>query len=350
VKMWSDWSPQFKSDEFLAFLRDWDISNGRSSPHHSQSNGYAEPSNRLRSSSRALGRRDRSTLTILARLCFSSATRLCRAELHHHKLFSAAQRAISFLHTGVHSLRNGSKPLSYWKSVLNMQRNFKLNTSTVLRTPSHPWWFATAWSSKTISQNVGPLLESSLRWGHFGITSWKRQLVGCSAAIGVFFASAPPGFRSRNLERIPQLRIHPPSGLVWPLRQRLQPISVVRVALPPRPRLKIINVSFCFICVSRSFSFESISSYVSFETRSYPNSVITPYLFASRVLSLGLFFLFVGGPLSNSDFFFVFVYVRGKRHTMTRQRRPTPPPFLLIIALVGPLVDRVNTHRVAPEF
>ena len=45
-----------------------------------------------------------------------------------------------------------------------------------------------------------------------------------------------------------------------------------------------INVSFLFICVSRSFSFESISSYVSFETRSYLNSVITPYLFSPRVL------------------------------------------------------------------
>jgi transposase InsO family protein len=42
VKLWSDGGPQFKSDEFLAFLRDWDISNGRSSPHHPQSNGYAE--------------------------------------------------------------------------------------------------------------------------------------------------------------------------------------------------------------------------------------------------------------------------------------------------------------------
>jgi transposase InsO family protein len=42
VKLWLDGGPQFKSDEFLAFLRDWDISNGRSSPHHSQFNGYAE--------------------------------------------------------------------------------------------------------------------------------------------------------------------------------------------------------------------------------------------------------------------------------------------------------------------
>jgi hypothetical protein len=42
VKLWSDGGPQFKSDEFLSFLRDWDISNGRSSPHHPQSNGYAE--------------------------------------------------------------------------------------------------------------------------------------------------------------------------------------------------------------------------------------------------------------------------------------------------------------------
>ena len=86
---------------------------------------------------------------LLTRLCFSSATRLCRAELHHHKLFSTAQRAISFPHTGVHSLRNGSKPLSYWKSGLNMQRSFKFSTSTVPRTPSHRWRLATAWSSKT---------------------------------------------------------------------------------------------------------------------------------------------------------------------------------------------------------
>lgn len=42
MKLWSDGGPQFKSDEFFAFLRDWDISNGRSSPHHPQSNGYAE--------------------------------------------------------------------------------------------------------------------------------------------------------------------------------------------------------------------------------------------------------------------------------------------------------------------
>jgi hypothetical protein len=42
VKLWSDGGPQFKSDDFLSFLRDWDISNGRSSPHHPQSNGYAE--------------------------------------------------------------------------------------------------------------------------------------------------------------------------------------------------------------------------------------------------------------------------------------------------------------------
>ncbi|KZS02809.1 Uncharacterized protein APZ42_034613 [Daphnia magna] len=42
VKLWSDGGPQFKSDEFISFLRDWDISIGRSSPHHPQSNGYVE--------------------------------------------------------------------------------------------------------------------------------------------------------------------------------------------------------------------------------------------------------------------------------------------------------------------
>lgn len=34
VKLWSGGSPHFKSDEFLSFLIDWDISNGRSSRHH----------------------------------------------------------------------------------------------------------------------------------------------------------------------------------------------------------------------------------------------------------------------------------------------------------------------------
>jgi hypothetical protein len=42
IKLWSDGGPQFKSDEYLTFLREWDISHGRSSPHHPKSNGYAE--------------------------------------------------------------------------------------------------------------------------------------------------------------------------------------------------------------------------------------------------------------------------------------------------------------------
>ena len=42
VKLWSDGGPQFKSDEYLTFLREWDISHGRSSPHHPRSNGHAE--------------------------------------------------------------------------------------------------------------------------------------------------------------------------------------------------------------------------------------------------------------------------------------------------------------------
>jgi hypothetical protein len=48
-------------------------------------------------------------------------------------------------------------------------------------------------------------------------------------------------------------------------------------------------VVFLFLCLSRSFFFESISSFVSFETRSYLNLAITPYLFAPRVFSLGVF-------------------------------------------------------------
>jgi hypothetical protein len=42
VKLWLNGGPQFKSDEFLSFLRNWDISNACSSPHHPQSNGYVE--------------------------------------------------------------------------------------------------------------------------------------------------------------------------------------------------------------------------------------------------------------------------------------------------------------------
>lgn len=32
VKLWSDGGPQFKSDEYLAFLCEWDICHSRSSP------------------------------------------------------------------------------------------------------------------------------------------------------------------------------------------------------------------------------------------------------------------------------------------------------------------------------
>ena len=42
IKLWSDGGPQFKSDEYLSFLKEWDISHGRSSPHHPKSNGHAE--------------------------------------------------------------------------------------------------------------------------------------------------------------------------------------------------------------------------------------------------------------------------------------------------------------------
>ena len=42
VKLWSDGGPQFKSDEYLTFLREWDISHGRSSPYHPRSNGHVE--------------------------------------------------------------------------------------------------------------------------------------------------------------------------------------------------------------------------------------------------------------------------------------------------------------------
>ncbi|XP_032778719.2 uncharacterized protein K02A2.6-like [Daphnia magna] len=44
VKFWSDGGPQFASDEFNTFLRDWGISHGVSSAGYSQSNGFAEVS------------------------------------------------------------------------------------------------------------------------------------------------------------------------------------------------------------------------------------------------------------------------------------------------------------------
>ena len=44
VKVWSDGGPQFTSDEFNTFLRDWNISHGVSSAGYSQSNGFAEVS------------------------------------------------------------------------------------------------------------------------------------------------------------------------------------------------------------------------------------------------------------------------------------------------------------------
>ena len=42
VKFWSDNGTNFVAAEFEEFLRDWDVSHGRSSPHHPQSNGIAE--------------------------------------------------------------------------------------------------------------------------------------------------------------------------------------------------------------------------------------------------------------------------------------------------------------------
>jgi hypothetical protein len=131
-KLWSDGGPQFKSDEFLAFLPDWDIGNGRSSPHHPQSNGYAESAvkstKKFIAGSRSSGSFDPDKFG-KALLLFRNAPRV---ELHHHKLFSAAQRVISSSRTGVHSRRNGSKPRSYWRSVRDMQRSFKFNTSEYL--------------------------------------------------------------------------------------------------------------------------------------------------------------------------------------------------------------------------
>jgi transposase InsO family protein len=44
VKFWSDGGPQFTSDEFNTFLRDWNISHGVSSAGYSQSNGFTEVS------------------------------------------------------------------------------------------------------------------------------------------------------------------------------------------------------------------------------------------------------------------------------------------------------------------
>ena len=150
--------------------------------------------------------------------------------------------------------------------------------------------------------------------------------------------------------------MHPSSGLVRPLRRRLQPLSVVRVALPPRSRLKVINVSFCFFCVYRSFSFESISSYVSFESRSYLNSVITPYWFAPRVLSLGLFlsFLFVGFffSLSNAEFcLYCFRSCMGKKTCYDSATSPPSSPSDLSVSwsrLVGRENIRPYRSRIQP--
>jgi hypothetical protein len=44
VKFWSHGGPQFTSDKFNTFLRDWSISHGVSSAGYSQSNGFAEVS------------------------------------------------------------------------------------------------------------------------------------------------------------------------------------------------------------------------------------------------------------------------------------------------------------------
>lgn len=42
VKLWSDNGPPFSSAEFKAFLSDWGVEHGTSSPYHPQSNGIAE--------------------------------------------------------------------------------------------------------------------------------------------------------------------------------------------------------------------------------------------------------------------------------------------------------------------
>ena len=153
MKLWSDGGPQFKSDEFLAFLRDWDISNGRSSPHHSQSNGYAE-----------------STVKSMKKLIAGSWS---------SGLFNPDKFGKALLLFRNAPMSGGASP---------SQIVFSPSTRDLL--PAHRRSFAsewqqaaellekraqhataTAWSSKTINQNVGPLLESSLRWGRSGITS-----------------------------------------------------------------------------------------------------------------------------------------------------------------------------------
>jgi hypothetical protein len=75
---------------------------------------------------------------------------------------------------------------------------------------------------------------------------------------------------------------------------------------------------FLFLGLSCSFSFESIFSYVGFETRSFLNSqsICSPCFVPGSVFSPSVF------NITIQKFFSV--YVRGKRHAMTRQRRPLP--------------------------
>ena len=76
VKFWSDGGPQFTSDEFNTFLRDWSISHGVSSAGYSQSNGFTEVSVKsMKSSSAVRGQRDPSISTNSAKVSSSTATR-----------------------------------------------------------------------------------------------------------------------------------------------------------------------------------------------------------------------------------------------------------------------------------
>jgi hypothetical protein len=251
VKLWSDGGPQFKSDEFLAFLRDWDISNGRSSPHHPQSNGYAESAvksmKKLIAGSWSSGSFDPDTFG-KALLLFRNAP-MSGGASPSQIVFSRPTRDLLPAH------RRSFAP--EWQQAAELlekraQRAKELQIQHFNRT-AHPL------PPLVIGDSVLIQDHKSKRWstpgvivevGPFRITSSKRQLVGCSAAIGVFFVSSPPKFRGHSHQRALQLRLPPSSCLVRPLRQRLHPLSVVRVAWPPRSLRELI---FClFVCLSLS--------------------------------------------------------------------------------------------------
>lgn len=109
--------PQFKSGQYLSFLRYWDISHGRSSPNHPQSIGYAEVSvksmKKLIAGSSTAGFFD---LNKLGKEFSSSVTLLLLVALPLCSVSSIAHRVTSFHPTGIRLRWSGKKPLGFWRS------------------------------------------------------------------------------------------------------------------------------------------------------------------------------------------------------------------------------------------